>query len=911
MAVIEQRPQRSPGAPWWERAERLAESAAATASAASLHEALAAIAQAAASGTGADVAAVRVADSTGALTVQAVVAGSRSRAAEVEGSRLAPEDVVDGSALPEGNVPAEVRRLADRLGAEGALYVPATLEGHAVGAVDLYSVDARFGASDLAVARLAAGQIALAVRLLGATANGGEPRPAALDPIALAGGVLGAISGDDVPAQLAGVAAEAARARAGRLWRQCADGTLVLWSRDESDVEGEDALRADAEAALTSFEALLTIAERETCLSIPLGRPPSGVLQLVFADRATAESASGRLPAFAAQASRALRSGDRARSEHRELERSRALLAALEQAIAQLSLPHVLETVVARAASLLAVERLALYLKEPEGLVVASARGLEDPQTAIADHLLEVALGPFRGRGVLTVAQVSSDERLSELRRELAEAELGAALAAPLVANEEVIGLLALYPERDRTVSEEEEDLLSMLAAQLSAVVQNARLHEQAKELGVELEAALDAERLASRRLRALFEISHSFAESLSLEATLEAMARTVVENLELDAAVIRVPDARGDALVIQALHVANPRLVEGLTTMFSHAEVFSKVELARRFRRGRPLVLDPVSAASLGGSFALLVPFLDKGSTGAVVPLATPTAVLATLTLLSLNPARPVGRETIDAAASIASQAALALENAHLYQQQKQFAEEMQRALLPRRQPEVPGLELGIVYESSGQMELGGDVYDFMALEDGRFAVILGDVTGHGIDAAADMAMAKFVFRSIVREHPEPAEFLAQANEVVTGEIAVGKFITLLYLTIDADRGGLACAGAGHPPPRLVRPDGAVVPLEVSGLALGIDGGQSYAELRETLEPGAAVVLYTDGVIEARSGGELYGMARLDEALARLHDRPPQALARALIDDCRRFGGGELTDDCAVVVVRRCRPGR
>ena len=96
---------------------------------------------------------------------------------------------------------------------------------------------------------------------------------------------------------------------------------------------------------------------------------------------------------------------------------------------------------------------------------------------------------------------------------------------------------------------------------------------------------------------------------------------------------------------------------------------------------------------------------------------------------------------------------------------------------------PELRGLELGDAYESSAHVEVGGDVYDFMELGDGRLAVALGDVTGHGIEAAADMAMAKFVFRSLAREHPEPGDFLQSANEVVVGEIAPGKFITLVYL--------------------------------------------------------------------------------------------------------------------------------
>jgi serine phosphatase RsbU (regulator of sigma subunit) len=93
---------------------------------------------------------------------------------------------------------------------------------------------------------------------------------------------------------------------------------------------------------------------------------------------------------------------------------------------------------------------------------------------------------------------------------------------------------------------------------------------------------------------------------------------------------------------------------------------------------------------------------------------------------------------------------------------------------------------------------------------------------------------------------------------------------------------------------------------LAVGGLALGIEPGQVYEEVRESLPPGASVVVFTDGVVEARRDGELYGLARLDEMLAAKPGLSAEELARAVLADCRSFAGGELTDDCAVVVIRR-----
>ena len=202
--------------------------------------------------------------------------------------------------------------------------------------------------------------------------------------------------------------------------------------------------------------------------------------------------------------------------------------------------------------------------------------------------------------------------------------------------------------------------------------------------------------------------------------------------------------------------------------------------------------------------------------------------------------------------------------------------------------------------------MDVGGDVYDYLTLDDGRLAVVLGDVMGHGVEATADMAMAKFVFRSLAREHTDPGAFLAAANEVVASEIAPGKFITMVEVVIDPVTGTVACAGGGHPAPRLVLPDGRVDGIEARGLALGIDAPQVYPTATADLPPGGAVVLYTDGVVEARRGGDLYGVERFDRLLAEKRELPAREIALAALAACREWSDGDLTDDFAVVVIKR-----
>jgi serine phosphatase RsbU (regulator of sigma subunit) len=874
-----------------------------TSGAAGLDRALGRIVERAAELAEADLVVARLADERGGLVARAVHAQSASLRAELEGSRIAPEAVPREERDELLELPPGVRLVAEQLGATGVLQLPVD-DGALVGSLELMRRRGPFDERERTLARDAADQIALARRAYG-DKDGAES--AAPDLLELAGDALAAGSDEARAAdQVAALAADATGAKAALVWRYEPEGPVLAALSGPADAPAA-ALEAVQRAQTSSARVAVEPLDEGGLVTYQLGEPPQGALQLVFDQEPDlADPLLARLGTFAVRAAHALRASERRRTLAVELERTRALLAIVGQAIAQLSLSHTLDTAVERVCELLGADRLAVYLVEERHgrLEPAASRGLTGPHVRLGERLLELLLGPARGRGLLVVTDAAADSRLAGVRVALEETGLEAAVAAPLRIGEELIGLLAVYPDRGRELTENEEALLRALAAQLAVAVQNARLHEETKRLGAERERALEAEVDASRRLRALYEISRSFTESLSLDATLDAVARTIVETLGVDAATLRMPSPRGGALEPVAVHVREERLTEPMKAILSLPQPLTPVRPAV-FRGGEAVLLDPETAAALGPAHEPLIPFLEKGSTAAVIPLATQAEILGTLTLVSLDAERPISADTLDVATSIAGQAALALENARLTQQRKDFAESMQRSLLPRTRPQLEGLDVGVVYDSSARMDVGGDVYDFLKLTESCLAVVLGDVTGHGIEAASDMAMARFVFRSLAREHAQPSDFLAAANEVVLEEIEPGKFITLLYLTVDGREGELACASAGHPPPRILRAGGEPEPLSARGLALGVEAGQVYEEVRVRLEPGDAAVLYTDGLPEARREGELYGEHRLDAALAANAHLPAQELADALLADCRAFAG-ELADDCAIVVLKR-----
>jgi GAF domain-containing protein len=687
--------------------DALARASAQIAAGAGVPAAAAAVAEAVVQGTGAELAVVRVVDAGAtSLAARAVAPPASAHAAELEGSRIPLEDVPTDVVRELAELPQAVRRAAERVDAHAALFVPALAGGRIVGSLELLRAGDAFGPAEHAVARLAAAQLALAVQAagderLGQDADGGAGL------LELVGEALAAGADGGAAAQeIARVAAAATYASAAALWLvEPGDLELVAVEGVAREDERLGFARELAERGLARWQPLAVEdadglpAGAAASVTVQLGAPPIGALQLFYpAAAAPDEHELQRLASFSVRAAHALRAGTKTREAGVELERTRALLAVIGQAIARLSLAHTLETAVERIAELLAIDRVAVYLEEGSGLLPAAGRGVGGLHAEAAERLRELVLGPFRARGIVVVPAAATEPTLAAARAVLDASGLESAVAVPLRVREESIGLLVAYPAAGRELNDAEIGLLEALAGQLAVAVQNAQLHEQAKQLGDALGAALASERQAARQITALYEISRSFAQSLSLETTLDAVTRTIVDVLEVDAAVIRMPDARRDTLVPRAVHVADVRLADAVRTVLERPQVLSANPIQRLFRTREPLLLEADTATSFGGSHELLAPFLAKGSTAALLPIATPSEVLASLTIVSLDPAHPIDRETVETALSIAAQAALAIDNARLYQQQTDFADTMQRSLLPDARPHVPGLELAAV---------------------------------------------------------------------------------------------------------------------------------------------------------------------------------------------------------------------
>lgn len=236
-------------------------------------------------------------------------------------------------------------------------------------------------------------------------------------------------------------------------------------------------------------------------------------------------------------------------------------------------------------------------------------------------------------------------------------------------------------------------------------------------------------------------------------------------------------------------------------------------------------------------------------------------------------------------------------------------LAETLQRTLLPATMPTIEGIDVGAAYRPAGDGSVvGGDFYDVFQIDGGVWGVSLGDVCGKGPSAAIITALARHTVRALAVQAPSASAVLEGLHQAIVRSSETDGFCTALFLTARADEGGVALrlSAGGHHLPLLVRVDGTVSEAGRAGHLLGMLEPLRLHDDEATLRPGESLVLYTDGVIEARRGGEMYGEQRLHQLLARRRDSDAQQLADEVTADAVDFQGGELTrDDIAVVVLR------
>ena len=236
------------------------------------------------------------------------------------------------------------------------------------------------------------------------------------------------------------------------------------------------------------------------------------------------------------------------------------------------------------------------------------------------------------------------------------------------------------------------------------------------------------------------------------------------------------------------------------------------------------------------------------------------------------------------------------------VYEREHRIAETLQRSLLPERLPEVEGLDLAARYRPAGTgAAVGGDWYDVLERPDGRVALVVGDVVGHGVRAAATMGQLRNAFRAYGLVEASPAEVMARINRLVRSGVEEA-MATVLYLVLDRETGDVAFASAGHPPPLLLAPEGPRFLDGGRSVPVGAADPAAFREASAVLPPGSSLVLYTDGLVERRDVPLSERLDVLADA-ASSSDRDLERLCDRILS--RLLGDREPVDDVALLAVR------
>lgn len=227
-----------------------------------------------------------------------------------------------------------------------------------------------------------------------------------------------------------------------------------------------------------------------------------------------------------------------------------------------------------------------------------------------------------------------------------------------------------------------------------------------------------------------------------------------------------------------------------------------------------------------------------------------------------------------------------------------------VQEGLLPDIPRQVLDLEVASIYLPSGERaRIGGDLVDIFMVDDHKAAFIVGDVSGHGLEAASDAATIRSLFRGFIRENLDIADAMLRLNRALIAELAPGQFATALAGVYDVS-GQLQLVSAGHPSP--VFCDNGCHLVELRGIVLAVDREPAYRVSEIDLKEGALFLAYTDGLIEARNEQGFFGEERVILTVEDVGHAPVRAVAEHLRDEALRFAGGKLNDDMAILVIKR-----
>ncbi|MEA2191168.1 MAG: hypothetical protein QOI73_1289 [Solirubrobacteraceae bacterium] len=393
-------------------------------------------------------------------------------------------------------------------------------------------------------------------------------------------------------------------------------------------------------------------------------------------------------------------------------------------------------------------------------------------------------------------------------------------------------------------------------AADLIIHVQDLRERRRAerdREQLIRAQSARAQAEAASERLRLMQSIAVAALGAEDLEGLLREVLHRLLEALDVDRA----------AVVLTGEEPILARAANGVEMVFERGgegppdDVVARVSAARGVVSVLDMAGEELDACSLGPAITSLL----------AVPLVAGAQIIGSLHVGTLT-RREFDDETIDLLGLAAGRASLAIARTRLYERERRIAQELQRSLLPAELPGVPGVALAARYEPGDNgAAVGGDGFDAVGLAGGRVAVVIGDVVGRGIEAAATMGQMRSALRAILMQADDCGAMAERLNRFALG-LGDCVLTTVVLAVFEPATGRLRYTNAGHPPPLLVAADGEARYLEgVPAPPMGVVETPRYKQRTVQLEPGSTLLLYTDGLVEKPTQSLDAGLERLREA--------------------------------------------
>jgi sigma-B regulation protein RsbU (phosphoserine phosphatase) len=460
-------------------------------------------------------------------------------------------------------------------------------------------------------------------------------------------------------------------------------------------------------------------------------------------------------------------------------------------------------------------------------------------------------------------------------------------LAVPLIAKNRLIGVMDIESEEPNYFRPEHLHLLTVTASRIAQAIENARLYARVSR--------------QAQTLEVLNEIAVELASILDLNPLLERVGQLLRRLIDYQMFTIMLLDEKGEVLITRYAwrfgytHAPLRRIPVTSGLVGAAVREWRTINVPDVRKDQRYLEMNPETRSEL------IVPLFYKGRVIGVLDLEhTRTGFF--------------NEEHERMLTTLASQIAIAIENARLYQavrrQERQLerdiamAREVQLRLLPPEAPSHPHADMAVRFLPA--RAIGGDLYDFIDYGPNRTAIVMGDVSGKAAPAALFAALVSGIMRSAAQQQPGPAEMLAHLNDALQERKLDSQYVTLLFALWNDENQTLQVANSGAVQPVFCR-SGESLTVKAEGFPLGLFPDVSYEEFNVATQPGDALVFVSDGILDAENEKEeMYGQERLASLLCANRERPAREIADEILADVTRFQGSkERFDDETIIVLR------